>query len=68
MAAKYVKIKLTADWMGNGPGQIIVLNEVSAALLIGRGTAIKVEDDAPLVKDISSPPKDKMVKRPTRKK
>ena len=62
-----MKIKLKNEWFGHKKGTILDLVPVSARRLMRLGTAVSVKEGAE-TKDVSSPPKDKMVKRPRRKK
>jgi hypothetical protein len=62
-----MKIKLIHEWFGHKKGTVLDLVPVSARRLMRIGTAVSFEEGAE-TKDVSSPPKDKMVKRPRRKK
>jgi len=62
-----MKIKLIHEWFGHKKGTVLDLVPVSARRLMRLGTAVSFEEGAE-TKDVSSPPKDKMVKRPRRKK
>lgn len=63
-----MKIKLKNEWMGHKKGSVLNLTDISANRLIYLGTAEIFEEKGGKEKSISSPPKDKMVKRPVRKK
>lgn len=66
-----MKVKLKNDWMGHKKGTVLNLTDIAAKRLIGMGTASQAMEKPKKggeTKEISSPPKDKMVKRPIRKK
>lgn len=64
-----MKIKLINEWMGHKEGSVLDLVKTAALRLIRMGTAeLYAEKKGGDEKEISSPPKDKMVKRPVRNK
>lgn len=67
-----MEIRLNHDWMGHRKGSILNLVRIAAERLINIGTAVSVgqdqEQEGGETKDIESPPKDKMVKKPLRQK
>lgn len=70
-----MEIRLKNEWMGHKKGTKLNLVEVAAKRLVNNGTAefitskqSKKPEKEEVKKAISEPPKDKMVRRPTRKK
>lgn len=67
-----MKIKLKYEWMGHPEGSIVDLTKIAAERLIRLERAEEVvevkQEDKKETKAVSAPPKDKMVRRPKRKK
>lgn len=61
-----MRVKLIKEWMNHKPGQVFHLNEYMARRLIKDGVAVL--DDEELFKGLEFPRRDKMVRKPRRKK
>ena len=63
----FLKIELKEEWMTYPKGMVLQIKDVMAKKLVQRNTA-KIIEDKNGAKEIESPVKDKMIKKPELKK
>jgi len=63
-----MKVKLKSEWLGHKKGTVLNLTPLAARRLIDMKKADEHEEKGASKKSVDSPPKDKMVRRPVRKK